>query len=63
MNRYNSNWRKIQFYIMSLWFLLLLISIITFKIIDSKNNFIGWENLLCENIFPIVCMVFAFVSD
>lgn len=62
MNRYNSTWRKIQFYIMSLWFLLLLISIITFKIIDSKNNFIGWENLLCENIFPIVCMVFAFVG-
>ncbi len=58
-------WRKIGFYILSLWLLFLLVSIITVDIplcLGEECMFIGFEPLLKKNVVGIVSLIMILVG-
>lgn len=52
---------KITFYLISLWLLFILASIVTLNLFEN-GKFIGKENIIKNNIFTIILFMFSIVS-
>lgn len=60
-----SLWQKFELYILSLWFLFLLIIIVTIDVqfcYGSDCKFIGYGQLATDNIIPLIAFVFAILG-